>query len=167
MTHHKDQLKRNHTFLDFLYWNLVIAVPFFTACAAIARHSMVWLVGYIICCVLLAIVLLRFYCTHCPHYLRDGTKLKCMFFWAVPKRFKPKPDSLNIVDKVISAAVLIIIIFLPLYWLWLQPALLVIYLLSWGVAMATLRRYECHRCVYFECPSNCVPKNLRTNSNNQ
>jgi hypothetical protein len=163
----KDQLKRKHTFLDFLYWNLVIAVPFVTACVATARYSMAWLVGYIVCCILLAIVLLRFYCTHCPHYLRDNGKLKCMFFWKVPKRFKSRPEPLTILDKIVSLMVVVLILLLPAYWLWLQPALLVIYTLSLGVVAATLRRYECHRCVYFECPSNCVPKNLRTNSNSQ
>jgi len=156
----KNLLKRNHTFLDFLYWNLVIVVPFITACAAIARHSTVWLIGYIACCILLTVVTLRFYCTHCPHYLRDGSKLKCMFFWGIPKRFKPRPEPLTILDKIVITMVVILVLLLPAYWLWLQPALLVIYVLSWGVMIATLKRYECRRCVYFDCPSNCVPEEL-------
>jgi hypothetical protein len=45
----------------------------------------------------------------------------------------------------------------------LQPGLLVIYLLSMGVLGLTLRRYECKRCVYFQCPSNCVPEGLKNN----
>lgn len=158
----KDLLKTHHTFLDFLYWNLVIAVPFVTACVAIARHSIVWLIGYIILCILLTVVILRFYCTHCPHYLRKSNKLKCMFFWGIPKHFKPRPEPLSILDKTVSTIVLVLIILFPIYWLRLQPALLVIYVLAWGVAMATLRRYECRRCVYFKCPSNCVPEDARS-----
>lgn len=162
MNNAKGLLKTRHTFLDFIYWNLVVAVPFIAACVAIARHSIIWLTGYIICCILLAVVILRFYCTHCPHYLRDTSKLTCMFYWGIPKHFKSRPEPLSVFDKIVATLVIILIILLPAYWLWLQPGLLAIYLLSWGVAITTLRRYECHRCVYFACPSNCVAENLRT-----
>ena len=37
-------LKIRHTFLDFLYWNLVVFVPFIAACIAIAETSIAWLI---------------------------------------------------------------------------------------------------------------------------
>lgn len=155
------QLKTRHTFLDFLYWILVVSVPFLTACVAIAEKSMVWLVIYIIACISLVMVLLRFYCIHCPHYHQEGKTLKCMFFWWMPKFFKAKSTPLSLLEKLISLMTCLIIIMLPIYWLLLQPGLLVIYLLSIGVLGATLRRYECKRCIYFQCPANHVPEDVK------
>ncbi|MGD9232346.1 MAG: hypothetical protein PVH67_00725, partial [Desulfobacterales bacterium] len=74
-------LKTRHTFLDFLYWNIVASVPFLTACIAIVEKSIVWLIIYIIACIFLVMVLLRFYCIHCPHYHQNTKTLNCMFFW--------------------------------------------------------------------------------------
>ncbi|OEU65084.1 MAG: hypothetical protein BBJ57_06060 [Desulfobacterales bacterium PC51MH44] len=157
----KSQLKTHHKFLDFLYWNLVLSVPFITACVAIVRNSMVGLIFYIIVCILLTLVIYRFFCIHCPHYSQSGNYMKCMFFWGVPKFFKAKPGPLKLIDKTVAMIATIIIILLPLYWLLLQPGFLVIYFLSLGVMGATLRRYECGRCIYFQCPANCVPEDLK------
>ena len=44
MNEQETQLKTQHNFGDFLYWNLVVSVPFITACIAIAKDSIVWLV---------------------------------------------------------------------------------------------------------------------------
>ena len=151
-------LKIRHTFLDFLYWSLMVSVPFIAACVAIVEKSIVWLIIYIIACISLAMVIYRFYCIHCPHYHQSGKTLNCMFFWWMPKFFKAKFGPLSLLEKTVSIITLLIIIMLPIYWLLLRPGLLVIYLLSIGVLGLTLRRYECKRCVYFQCPSNCVPE---------
>jgi hypothetical protein len=158
MSHPETPLKTKHTFLDFLYWNMVVSVPFITACIAIVEESIAWLIIYIIVCILLVMVIYRFYCIHCPHYHQNTKTLKCMFFWWMPKFFKAKSGPLSLLEKTISVITLLVIIMLPIYWLLLRPGLLVIYLLSVGVMGATLRRYECKRCVYFQCPSNCVPE---------
>ena len=161
MKNAEGRLKTHHTFLDFLYWNLVTAVPFITACIAIAKNSIVWLIGYIIFFILLLAVIIRFYCAHCPHYRQGSKTLKCMFFWGIPKYFKARPEPLTLLDKTLTLVSATLIVSLPVYWLWLQPGLLVIYILSCGVMAATLRRYECPRCVYLKCPANCVPKDFR------
>ena len=158
MTHPEIPLKTRHTFLDFLYWSLMVSVPFIAACVAIVEKSRVWLIIYIIACVSLVMVIYRFYCIHCPHYHQSDKTLKCMFFWWMPKFFKAKSGPLSLLEKTVSITVLFIILMLPIYWLLLRPGLLVIYLLSIGVLGLTLRRYECKRCVYFQCPSNCVPE---------
>jgi len=154
-------LKTRHKFLDFLYWNLVVSVPFITACIAIGKNSILWLISYIIICMLLVAVLYKFYCTHCPHYIQSDKTLKCMFFWGIPKFFKPESGPLSFLDKAVALVTTLIIVLLPVYWLWLQPGLLVIYLLSVGVIATTLKRYECRRCTYFQCPSNSVPEDLQ------
>jgi hypothetical protein len=154
-------LKIRHTFLDFLYWSLMVSVPFIAACVAIVEKSIVWLILYIMACISLVMVIYRFYCIHCPHYHQSGKTLKCMFFWWMPKFFKAKSNPLSLLEKTMSITALLIIIVLPIYWLLLRSGLLVIYLLSIGILGVTLRRYECKRCVYFQCPSNCVPEDLK------
>ncbi|MBW2605139.1 MAG: hypothetical protein JRE28_12630 [Deltaproteobacteria bacterium] len=161
MNHPETRLKTWHTFWDFLYWNLAVSVPLIAACVAIAEKSLVWLFIYIIACISLVMVIYRFYCIHCPHYHQSGKTLKCMFFWWMPKIFKAESVPLKPLEKTVSVIALLVIIMLPVYWLLLRPGLLVIYLLSMGVLGLTLRRYECKRCVYFQCPSNCVPEKLK------
>jgi len=161
MSLHESPLKAQHKFSDFLYWNIVISVPFITACVAIVERSTIWLIIYIIACISLVMVILRFYCIHCPHYHQNGKTLKCMFFWWMPKFFKAESGPLSLLEKAVSLMTCLIIIILPMYWLLQQPGLLIIYILSVGVLGATLRRYECKRCVYFQCPSNCVPEELK------
>ena len=152
------QLKKQHKFLDIIYWIMVASVPFITACLSIGSISVGWLIFYLIFSVLLIGAIFRYFCTHCPHYTQDGKTLKCMFFWWMPKFFKPQPGSLSKIDKTVSILSPIVLAVLPVYWLLLQPAFLVIYLLSIGVLAATMRRYECSRCVYSQCPSNTAEK---------
>jgi hypothetical protein len=40
--------------------------------------------------------------------------------------------------------------------------LLVIYAVSFAVLLATIRRYECGRCIHFDCPVNRVEEDVRT-----
>ena len=160
MTHPETPLKTRHTFFDFLYWIMVVSVPFIAACIAIVEKSIAWLIIYIIVCISLVMVIYRFYCIHCPHYHQSDKTLKCMFFWWMPKFFKAKSNPLSLLEKTVSITALLIIIVLPIYWLLLRPGLLVIYLLSIGILGITLRRYECKRCVYSQCPANCVPEKI-------
>lgn len=155
------QLKADHKFTDYIYWNLVAAVPFLTACVAIIKDSVAWLILYLILCILTVIFVYKFYCSHCPHYIKGATTTKCMFFWGIPKFFKSKPGPLILYEKAVSIIAPIIILLPPLYWLRLQPGLLIIYFLSLTVLVTTIRRNECCRCVYFHCPANCVPEDIR------
>ncbi len=148
------ELKKQHKFLDFLYWIMVASLPFITACLAIGSVSIGWLIFYLILSILLVAAIFRYFCTHCPHYTKNGKTLKCMFFWLMPKFFKPQPGPLSKIDKTVSILSSVVLALLPFYWLLLQPAFLIIYVLSIGVLAATMRRYECSRCVYSQCLSN-------------
>ncbi len=150
-------LKRQHRFVDFLYWIMVVALPIITACIGIFKESPGWMFTYIIICLLLVAVIYRFYCTHCPHYVQGEKTTKCMFFWGMPKFFDVRPGPLSPFEKTVSFLAPVIIILIPLYWLISQPGLLAIYVLSVAVLLTTVRRYECNRCVYFHCPVNRVP----------
>ena len=161
MIESKAQLKTHHGFFDYLYWNLLTAVPVVTACIAIFEHSIVWLIVYIVVCVSLIVLIYRFCCTHCPHYIQAAKTTKCMFFWAVPKFFESRPGPLSLFEKAVSITAPIILILLPFYWLSLQPGLLVIYSLSMAALVLTIRRNECGRCIYFNCPACRVPEEIK------
>ena len=94
------QLREKHGFADFLYWIMMLLVPFVTGLLAIYRHSVAWFAGYMTILIAMIAVLLRFYCTHCPHYLKEEKKLKCMFFWWTPKYFTPRPGPYNFLEKL-------------------------------------------------------------------
>jgi len=158
------ELKNRHRFVDFLYWYLVISVPFITACAAILEHSASWFIIYIIAGFGGVITIYKFYCTHCPHYTRNTGTTKCMFFWGAPKFFKLNPGPLSLLEKAVVFLTVAVIVMLPVYWLIQQPALMVVYILSLAVFAITVRRNECGRCIYFNCPANAVPENIRKNS---
>jgi hypothetical protein len=57
MHHPEIPLKTQHTFLDFLYWNLLVSVPFIASCIAIIEKSIAWFIIYIIACILLVMVI--------------------------------------------------------------------------------------------------------------
>jgi hypothetical protein len=76
--------------------------------------------------------------------------------WGPTKWFKPKPGALSFIDKVVLYSFFVISFSYPVYWLALQPKLLVIYLWSIAIMVFTLARYECNRCMFFDCPFNFV-----------
>ena len=156
-----DELKTRHRFADYIYWTLFFAIHFIAALAAISKHSIAWSVCYVAVGISLVFLILKFYCSHCPHYIQGKKSTKCMFFWGIPKMFKPRPGPLRPFEKAISIISPVIWVLFPLYWLALEPSFLVIYLLSLLVLVLTIRRNECGRCIYFHCPMNCVPKNIR------
>ena len=99
-------------------------------------------------------VMLRFFCTHCPHYCRDEYTLKCIFFWGLPKFFRQRPGPLGVMEKSLSIAAPALVILFPVYWLLHTPGLFIIYLLSIVMFGASVRRNECPRCIYTDCPAN-------------
>ena len=157
-----DRLKTRHGFNDYMYWTLFFAIHFITALVAISKHSTAWLICYVIVGISILILILKFYCSHCPHYVCKGKTVKCMFFWGVPKLFEPKPGPLGPSEKAVTLVLSVLWILFPVYWLILEPGLLVIYWLSLLVFVLTVKKNECARCVYFHCPVNAVPEDVRS-----
>jgi hypothetical protein len=79
-----------------------------------------------------------------------------MFFWEMPRFFKPESGPLRVHEKAIALAAPLILALLPLVWLVPQPGWLTVYVLSLLAFGASVWRSECTRCVYFECPANRV-----------
>lgn len=152
-----NRLKEKHTFLDLLYWNLFALIPLLLAFFSISKYSKIWTIIYILIVLFHFLILeYKFFCSHCPHYCNDSKSTKCMFLWFIPKYFRKNPGPLSMIDKTILALSFAVLIFFPLYWLLKSLQFLVLYFLSWVVFVMTLKRYECNRCIYFNCPANSV-----------
>jgi hypothetical protein len=161
MIHPRKELKTGYSFSDFLFYICLLSVPLVTAVLAIFKNSVWWTMVFIGLGAAITVIILRFYCTRCPHYTRDGKNLKCIFFWDLPKFFKKRPGKLNVSDKVITYSATIVLLIFPLYWLLMAPGLLIVYLLSLIGFGAAIYRNECDRCIYFDCPANRVPEEIK------
>ena len=155
-------LKTEHEFKDFLYWNFITLILLLPAAVAIGMRSTGWLLVYIFLVAFHFYVLeQRFFCTHCPYYAREGKCVNYMMNWGCPKYFKPRASPPGKFDIAITSLGFIIVILFPLPWLLKEPFLLAAYLISIALFLLTIWRYECGRCVYFGCPFNRVPAELR------
>jgi hypothetical protein len=164
MRHSRETLRERYRFGDYLYYTTLLAVPLLTALVAIGGQSVRWAAAYLVLTAGLAALVLKFYCSRCPHYARDTSTLTCAFFWGLPKVFAARPGPLEPVDKAVALGAPAVLVLFPVYWLIQVPGLLIVYLLSLAGLAASVRRNECDRCVYFECPANKVPdarKNLK------
>jgi hypothetical protein len=141
---------------------LVGLLPVFVACLAIANSSLLWMAGYLVVMLLLGVVEVRCLCRHCPYYvMQPGATVHCKAMWGPTKWFKPEPGALSLLDKAILYSFFVISFSYPIYWLALQPKLLVIYLWAIGIMVWTLARYECNRCMFFDCPFNFVDEETK------
>ena len=159
----KNCLREGHQITDFLWFMLVGVLPVFVACFAIvAKGSLLWLAGYLVIMLLLEVVEVWCLCRHCPYYRQQpGVTVHCKAMWGPTKWFKPKLGALSYLDKVILYSFFFISFTYPIYWLALQPELLVVYLWSIGIMVWTLGRYECGRCMHFHCPFNLVGEDVK------
>jgi hypothetical protein len=161
MNEYPSSLRQRYSFWDFLYYTCLLAVPVLTAALAIGRQSLWWLGAFAALAVAAVGLVLRYYCTRCPHYTRADKRLRCMFFWNLPKIFPARPGELDHRDRLVAWLSPVIVLAFPLYWLLQEAGLLVVYGLSLVGFAATVRRHECHRCIYFGCPMNQVPTEMR------
>jgi hypothetical protein len=153
-----NRLKTEHTHFDFLYYKLVTLPPFLAAIFSIARHSWVWTVAYLVWVLFHVFTIYRLLCTHCPHYGARNGKTCCHFIWSTPPIFRKRPGPLKTGAVIAIVFMLMISSLFPMYWLFQEPDLLVLYLLTLGVLFATMMKYECTRCRHLDCPKNQVKK---------
>lgn len=148
--------KTHYTFGDYLYWSLLLAVPFLSALMSAWKTSVALAAGYLAVLAAMAVVLVRFFCIRCPHYGtgKNGTT-RCIFQWGIPALFERREGPYTKWELIASAAAGAVIVLLPLTWLRSHLPLMAVYVLSVGVVAATLRRFECTRCVHGNCPSHC------------
>ncbi|MDO9565674.1 MAG: hypothetical protein Q7J15_02910 [Candidatus Desulfaltia sp.] len=154
-------LKSKQHFGDCVYWAMMALIPFIIACVSVAKSSFLLLGVYLVAFVTLQILIFRFLCTHCPHYCEDSKRLPCLSLWNFKKIFKPRPGPWSLTDKMMLLVLMSIICAFPIYWIFQDKLLLIIYILSVINFVVTLKKYECSRCIYFHCPNNSVPEENR------
>ena len=160
------RLKREYTVKDRLYWNLMLALPLVTAMIGIGQQSTSGLILYLILVAIGVGLILRFFCTHCPHYIREQSAFSCLFFWKTPKLFPDREGPLGTREKILVGLAAFLILGLPIFWLLGIPSLLLIYILSVAVFVSTHLRTECSRCLFVDCPMNKVPVELHEEARN-
>lgn len=118
-------------------------------------------------------------CRHCPHYGREGSRLRCIGPNLFPKLFPYSPRPLNRLEKTVVVLFSLFLIFFPAlvqaYGTWFffingaefgQLAPLGMAGVNLATAMAALQffriltRHFCPRCVNFSCPLNRVPEEM-------
>ncbi|WP_410508179.1 hypothetical protein RSJ42_15545 [Methanosarcina hadiensis] len=155
-------LKTEHSTRDHLYWNFLNAIPFLIGSIAIARDSLKWVAVYIgIALVFFLVIELRFACTHCSYYIRSKGCVKCMILSGVPKIFKARHGPHSFFEKAVIVPGALFMFLFPVYWLIRDSLLLGAYIVAWTLFFLTARRYECIRCINFECPMNRVPAGVK------
>lgn len=155
-------LKMKHEFKDFLYWNFVTLSLLFSAGLAIGIYSTGYLLAYVFLVFFHFYILEpRFFCTHCPYYAKSENKVRCMMNWGWPKHFRSRPYPPGKFDLAITTLGFLIVIFFPIPWLLKEPFLMVTYSVSILVFLLTIWRYECSHCIYFGCPFNRVPAEVK------
>jgi hypothetical protein len=156
----RKHLKTAYRLGDFLFYTCLLAVPVVTAVAAILRHSALWAIVFLLFSAGVAVLLLKFFCTRCPHYIRQGKTLKCIFFWGFPKLFAPRAGSYDNLDLAVSGLAAVAFALFPVWWLVREPLLFVVYALSLAGFGAAIYRNECEQCIHMECPANRVEEIL-------
>ena len=143
---------------DFIWFVLLGGTPCLVACFAIANKSLLWMLCYICFMLVFGFAQIRFLCRHCPYYGREDKRVHCKSMWGWPRLFKPRPGALGSFDKAMLFSFFFLAFSFPMYWLVMQLQFLALYLLSIVVMVLTLARYECNRCIFFDCPFNMVAK---------
>lgn len=158
----KHSFRGDYKLSDFLYFWCISLMCEVVAAIAIGSSSLLWLGVYIACMVPFMFAEVGFLCRHCPYYgMLPGRTVHCKSHWGPTKFFKPKPGPLGTHEKVILYSMFLVGFFFPFYWLIHSPLLLAIYLWSIVIMVWTYAKYECPRCLNFNCPFNFVRKDAR------
>lgn len=162
-------LKIEHSARDRVYWNFLNMIPFLIGSIGIARDSLKWVTLYIgIALFFFLILKFRFFCTHhCFYYIRSKGRVKCMMLPGVPKVFKDRPYLHKSFEKVIVVLGALPVFLFPVYWLVGDSLLLGAYIIAWALFFLTVQRYECIKCINFECPVKRVPAEMRNDFKNK
>jgi hypothetical protein len=113
-------------------------------------------------------------CRHCPHYARQGSRLRCIGPNPFPKLFPYRPQPLSRIEKAVVILFSLFLLFFPALvqacgtWFFFVNATEFALLGMVGVNLATamaalqfgyiLTRHFCPQCVNFSCPLNRAPE---------
>ena len=93
-------MKPQHTFLDFLYFKLLTAVPLIAALSGLWKADPVVIIPYLLWIGLHISLVYRLLCSHCPHYGAYHGNTQCLYLWGVPAFYKARPVPQNLLEKI-------------------------------------------------------------------
>ena len=158
----KNCIRRRHNFSDFVWFSMLGWTPVLVACLAIASSSLLWMAAYLGVMLLLGLVEIGFLCRHCPYFAQEpGLTVHCKAMWGPTKWSRPKPGRLSRLDRGVFSFFMLAALAFPVYWLIPQWQFFLIYVVSVALMFFTLTRYECNRCMFFDCPFNRVSKEAK------
>ncbi len=96
----------------------------------------------------------------CPYYKADGKIHRCFMTWGIPKIYKAMPDPERRIVGIFAPIGMLVLTLFPVYWLWFEWELLLLYSLSIVVLLTSIGLNECPRCLNFERGHNKVPEEV-------
>lgn len=156
-------LSTKPAFSRFLYYKLLTLVPVSAALTALIRNSesLLWAAVYVGLCLAHAGVMNAAKCPHCPYYKMGDRTFACFIWWGTPKLWANRegPEA-GWVGRYAAFGMAVLTLF-PVYWLWQEPPLLLIYFFGIGGLVMSIALHECSRCLNFACGHCAVPQDLR------
>jgi hypothetical protein len=147
----------------FIYYKVLTLIPVSAAIIAMVRvsGSFLWPLVYVGVCLTHASVMYTIKCPHCPYYKMEGETLRCFIWWGAPKLHPERqvPEK-KWVGKYANVG-MAVLTFLPVYWLWQEKALLLMYFLGIVGLVLSIGLNECSRCLNFDCGHCGVPEEIR------
>ena len=151
------------TFTRFVYYKLLTLVPVSAALTAMIRYgdSLLWPALYVGLCLGHAAVMNAAKCPHCPYYKLGDRTFGCFIWWGTPKLWAERsgPEAPWVGRYAMFG--MAVLTFFPVYWLWQELPLLVIYFLGIGGLVLSIGLHECSRCLNFECGHCSVPEEIK------
>jgi hypothetical protein len=145
-----------------IYEKMYAQVSFFAFCIigfyGIYIQDWRWSVVYLIICTSVPLIVQRYLvCPRCPHLYEYGD---CLQLHPKLTRLlikKQIASPMNRLEKSVWILIFILLPVFPIYWLVLNKALLIAFLLACGIWYGGQFFYFCKRCRVYSCPLNRTP----------
>lgn len=151
------------TVARFIYYKVLTLIPVTAAVTAIIRYadSPVWALVYVGACLTHAGIMNAAKCPHCPYYKMGDRTFGCFIWWGTPKIWKDRAGPEASWVKRYALVGMLGLTFFPVYWLWHEWPILIIYFLGIGGLVTSISLNECSRCLNFDCGHCAVPDDVR------
>lgn len=151
------------TLTRFVYYKILTLVPVSCALTAMLRHgeSLLWPFLYVGVCLVHAGIMNAAKCPHCAYYKMGDRTFACFIWWGAPKLWADRDRPERPWVKRYALLGITVLTLFPVYWLWQEWPLLVIYFLGIGGLVMSIFLNECTRCLHFDCGNCGVSEELR------
>jgi hypothetical protein len=159
----REALSSEPSLKRYVFYKLLTLIPVSAVLVALVRHaeSLFWIGCYMGLCLVHAAVMNAIKCPHCAYYKMGEKTFSCFMWWRTPRLYRPRPGPESRFVSVYAPIGMLVLTAFPLFWLWHDWALLVIYLLSVAVIVLSIGLNECTRCLNFSCGHNTVSDAVR------